>query len=47
VCHGPALAGFERQARLGSVEGLDLGLLVLTRFARQALLKPIWHPGGG
>src|SRR5438046_306365 len=28
VCHGPALAGFERQARLGSVESLDLRLLV-------------------
>ena len=28
VGHGSALAGFERQARLGAVEGLDLGLLV-------------------
>ncbi len=28
MCHRPAFAGFERQARLSAVERLDLGLLV-------------------
>ena len=28
MCHGPTLAGLQRQARLGAVEGLDLALLV-------------------
>jgi hypothetical protein len=27
--HGPALAGLERQTRLGAIERLDLGFLVI------------------
>ena len=34
VCQGPALARFERQPQLGSVQGLDLGLLVDGRHQR-------------
>jgi hypothetical protein len=39
VCHGPALAGFERQARLGSVESLDLRLLVDGHMCRRGAYR--------